>query len=137
MTTNDLTTATTLVLAEHAEKTAATITLRSIHAEHQNVVDEAIRETLKLRKSPLLNTGESLTPQDHFYREISKVEEIVNGFQLISERATTGSWSPRSVIVAILGINDVILTLMKDVTKLRALKKDEFMPPQVRTQWLH
>ena len=35
--TGELVTATTLVLSEHVEKTAATITLRTVHAQHQNV----------------------------------------------------------------------------------------------------
>ncbi len=122
--------ATTTVLSEHVEKTAATITLRTIHTENQAVIDDAIRETLKLRKSPLLNSTESLTPQDHFYREISRVEEIVNGFQLISERATNGTWSPREVIEAIASINYVILTMMKEVSRVRSMKKGEFAPPQ-------
>ena len=77
-----------MVLAEHVEKTAATIILRTIHAEHQNLIDDAIRETLKLRKAPCPASSSSdspeisLTASDHFYREISRVEEIVNGFQL-------------------------------------------------------
>lgn len=86
VTVNEVTTATTMVLAEHVEKTAATIILRTIHAEHQNLIDDAIRETLKLRKNPVSGSADSpeisLTPSDHFYREISRVEEIVNGFQL-------------------------------------------------------
>ena len=76
-----------MVLAEHVEKTAATIILRTIHAEHQTLIDDAIRETLKLRKAPCPAGSSdspeiSLTASDHFYREISRVEEIVNGFQL-------------------------------------------------------
>ena len=101
LSTKELITATTLVISEHVEKTAATITLRTIHAQHQNVIDEAIREALKHRKPTQLqgtNADESLTPQDFFYREISRVEEIINGFHLISERATNGSWAPREVI---------------------------------------
>ena len=120
-----------MVLAEHVEKTAAAIMLRTIHAEHQNVIDDAIRETLKLRKSHLstaASSGESLTPSDYFYREISKVEEIVNGFQLISERATGGSWGPREIVNVVDNINNVILTMIKDVSRVRSSKKNEFTP---------
>ena len=85
-----MTAGTALILAEHVEKTGASIILRHVHAEHQNIIDEAIRETLKQRKTPN-NDTESLTPQDHFYREISRIEEIVNGFQIVSEKATSGN----------------------------------------------
>lgn len=128
VTVNELTMATTSVLAEHVEKTSATIILRSIHAENQRVVDEAIKETLKHRKSNIQVT-ESLTPQDHFYREISRIEEIVNGFQLLSERATNGSYAPREVTENVASINNVILTMIKDVARIRALKKDDFALP--------
>ena len=56
-----------------------------------DIIDEAIKETLKQRKIPN-NDTESLTPQDHFYREISRIEEIVNGFQIVSEKATSGNF---------------------------------------------
>ena len=132
--TGELVTATTLVLSEHVEKTAATITLRTVHAQHQNVIDEAIRETLKIRKVQQPQVDESLTPQDFFYREISRLEEIVNGFQLISERATGGSWAPREVVAAVNSMNAVILTVLKEVTRVRALKKEEFCPPKALMQ---
>ena len=57
-------TSTTLLLAEHVEKTVAAITLRSIHAENQAIVDEAIKQTLKQRPKPKQGSDEaSLTPQ--------------------------------------------------------------------------
>ena len=127
--TKELVTATTLVLSEHVEKTAATITLRTVHAQHQSVIDEAIRETLKMRSknqaSDLHDHKESLTPQDFFYREISRVDEIINGFQCISERATSG-FSPREVVSAVYSMNAVMLTVLKEVTRVRASKKQEF-----------
>merc|ERR1719216_231107 len=109
-----MTAGTALILAEHVEKTAASIILRHVHA--------AIKETLKQRKIPN-NDTESLTPQDHFYREISRIEEIVNGFQIVSEKATSGSWSPRDVVYAVNSINTVILTMLKEVLKIRVSKK--------------
>ena len=127
--TKELITATTLVISEHVEKTAATITLRTVHAQHQSVIDEAIREALKHRKSAQAHgADESLTPQDFFYREISRVEEIINGFQLISERAANGSWAPREVISAVHSMNAVVLIILKEVSRIRAQKKEEFWP---------
>ena len=129
MSTKELTAATALILAEHVEKTAASITLRTIHAEHQNIIDEAIKETLKHRKAQTSET-DSLTPQDHFYREISRIEEIVNGFQIVSEKATSGSWTPRDVVYAVYSINTVILTVLKEVLKIRNSKKNDFSSPE-------
>lgn len=103
-------------LAEHVEKTSATIMLRTVHAEHQLVVDAAIRETLKHRKVSL--DDPDLTPQDHFYRQISKVEEIVNGFQSVAEKAVA-SGTPREVMTAVLSANSVIMSLMKEALKVR------------------
>lgn len=120
------------------EKTVATITLRTIHAEHSSVVDEAIKQTLKHRqKSSTVDTTEdSLTPQDHFYREISRVEEIVNGFQIVSEKASNGSWPPREVVAAIFSINNIILTMFKEVAKSRNDKKDDFESAATKFEYL-
>ena len=48
----------------------------------------------------------------------------------ISERATNGSWAPRDVIAAVEGITSVILTMVRDVARIRSSKKDDFIPPQ-------
>ena len=63
---------TSLLLLEHAEKIAAAVALRStVHAEHQALVDRAIRAALADRENggrvAAAANGSNLTPQDHFY----------------------------------------------------------------------
>ena len=47
-------------------------------------------------------------------------------FQIVSEKATSGSWTPRDVVVSVFSINSVILTMLKEVLKIRQTKRDEF-----------
>ena len=75
---------TSLLLLEHAEKIAAAVTLRStVHADHQTLVDRAIRAALADRENggqvaatAAARTGSNLTPQDHFYCQISRIGDI-------------------------------------------------------------
>ena len=75
---------TSVLLLEHAEKIAAAVALRStVHAEHQTLVDRAIRAALADRENggrvaaaAAAGTGSNLTPQDHFYCQISRIGDI-------------------------------------------------------------
>ena len=56
--------ATVVLLAEHAEKTVGAVTLRTIHMDHQAVMDQAIRTCLAERE---VTASGNLTDQNHFY----------------------------------------------------------------------
>jgi hypothetical protein len=57
----------------------------SINSRHQELIDGAIREALKSR--PVVETSgfANVTPPDHFYRQISKIEDFVEGFQRVEQ----------------------------------------------------
>ena len=83
---------TSLLLLEHAEKIAAAVALRStVHAEHQALVDRAIRAALADRENggrvAAAANGSSLTPQDHFYCQISRIGDIFSALLRAQVRA--------------------------------------------------
>ena len=129
VTTRDLSMATTLLLNEHSEKTVAAITLRTLHSEHSRMVDRAIKLCLKNRKSAALEKSASLnlTPQDHFYREISKVHEIFTGFQMLVEQdVLVSNKSPHDSVSDAIATNEIIMAVLKECLSHRARKQREF-----------
>ncbi|CAB4059287.1 NUP133 [Lepeophtheirus salmonis] len=93
-----------LALAEHLEKIVAALALRNMKAEFSEVIEKAIKIVLKDR-SYYKKTG-NLTPQDHFYREVSKVEQIY----------------------CFSSCNRVVLSIIKEAVNYRSNKLDEFLP---------
>ena len=125
----ELSMATTLLLNEHSEKTVAAITLRTLHSEHNIVVDRAIKLCLNdrtlggMEKTLSLN----LTPQDHFYREISKIHEIFTGLQrLVEQDILASSKNPQDSVLEVIAANEVIFTVLKECLAYRARKQREF-----------
>ena len=106
---------TAVLLAEHAEKTVLAVTLRTVHTEHQAVVDLAVRACLVEREVTV--TG-NLTDQDHFYREISRIDDIVSALVTVV-RGSLRADSPREVAAAIHSANTVLLTVFKEVLTAR------------------
>jgi hypothetical protein len=73
-------------------------------------VDKAIREALKHRPSSGESSGlTNLTPQDHFYRQISRIEDFVEGFQRVEQEAFVSNRSPSDVVATVLAVNKIIL----------------------------
>ncbi|XP_059094944.1 nuclear pore complex protein Nup133-like [Tigriopus californicus] len=117
---------TSLVLCEQVEKTAAAIALRTIHSEHQSLVDKAIERVVRHRKV-VLERG--LTSQDHFYREISRVHEIFDGLQALQDELLL-SQTPREIVNALIAINTIFQRVLKDALQVREKKALEFSPPK-------
>eukprot|EP00095_Tigriopus_kingsejongensis_P004237 maker-scaffold711_size108467-snap-gene-0.25 protein:Tk04237 transcript:maker-scaffold711_size108467-snap-gene-0.25-mRNA-1 annotation:"hypothetical protein LOTGIDRAFT_233315" len=117
---------TSLVLCEQVEKTAAAIALRTIHSEHQKLVDRGIERVVRHRKVTL---ERGLTAQDHFYREISKVHEIFDGLQAL-QGETVLAESPKTIVQTIISINQVFQRVLRDALVVREKKSQEFTPPQ-------
>uniref|UniRef100_T1J954 Nucleoporin Nup133/Nup155-like C-terminal domain-containing protein n=1 Tax=Strigamia maritima TaxID=126957 RepID=T1J954_STRMM len=65
---------TRLLLREHAEKIVASLALRNLHLQHDSLIEQAIKIVLQKRN---INVKGKLTHQDLFYREVSKVQDIV------------------------------------------------------------
>ena len=121
--------ATTLLLNEHSEKTVAAITLRTLHSEHSKIVDRAIKLCLNDRNLGGIEKSHSLnlTPQDHFYREISKIHEIFSGFQrLVEQDVVVSSKNPQDSVLDALATNQVIMSLLNECLAYRLRKQREF-----------
>ena len=68
-------------------------------------MDRAIKRSLVNRD---VNMDRGLTPQDHFYRQISKVDDIFEGLQSILEESFIAD-SPREIVGNVLAVNSVII----------------------------
>jgi len=124
VTSRDLPMCTRLHLTEHCEKTGVAIALRTVHAEFNEVIDAAIKTTLKNRKvDQKFSQPSNLTPQDHFYREISKIHEIFGGFQMVVEKSSlTSNVSPSELVSTITIVNHLMLTMLKETLVVRGNK---------------
>jgi len=109
-------------LAEHAEKTVAAVTLRTVHLDHQHVVDQAIKTCLHERD---VTVSGNLTDQDHFYREISKIDDIIPALVGVI-RFSIRSDCPRDVFSTICSVNSVLLTIIRESLAARNKRMSEF-----------
>ena len=109
-------------LAEHAEKTVAAVTLRTIHLDHQTVIDQAIKTCLHERD---VTVSGNLTDQDHFYREISKIDDIVPALVGVI-RYSIRSDCPRDVVATMASVNTIVLTMFKECLAARNKRMAEF-----------
>ena len=120
--------ATTFILNEHSEKTVAAITLRTLHSENTKIIDRAIKHCLNDRNLNGIdkNLSLNLTPQDHFYREISKVHEIFTGFQRSIEKdLLVSNKNPQDSVLDVISSNEVIMTVLKECLAYRVRKERE------------
>ena len=67
-----------MLLCEHAEKLIVSLNLRKQHKLHNSILEVAIRKVLEKCNltDKILLQGAHLTPQDLFYREVTKIENI-------------------------------------------------------------
>jgi nuclear pore complex protein Nup133 len=122
--------ATVLCLAEAAEKNVAAIALRTIHAEHAVLMDAATRITLSERE---VTAAGNLTVQDHFYREISRIDELLDGFVAYLAHCIRSD-SPRELYANVTSINAVVVTMFREVLTSRNKKAAEFTPSGLAAQ---
>ena len=108
------------VLAEHAEKTVGAVTLRTLHQDHQAVMDAAIRACLADR---VVTANGNLTDQDHFYREISRVDDIVSYLVGVVRFSVT----PPDLLANLESVNTVVITLIKECLAARNKRISEFL----------
>ena len=113
---------TSVKLAGHAEKTVAAVTLRTIHLDHSAVIDQAIKTCLAERD---VNVTGNLTDQDHFYREISRIDDILAGLVGVA-RYSIRSDCPRDLVSCLLSVNTVVLTTLKESLAARNKRLAEF-----------
>ncbi|KAJ8308040.1 hypothetical protein KUTeg_012914 [Tegillarca granosa] len=94
------------VLCEHAEKIQAAIALRQLHSEYVGIIDSSIRKVLERRgNASILN---DLTPQDIFYREVSKVHEIVEAMMEYEDEFLLCNVTTPEVLTVISSVNAIL-----------------------------
>ena len=113
---------TAVKLAGHAEKTVAAVTLRTIHLDHSTVIDQAIKQVLAERD---VTVSGNLTDQDHFYREISRIDDILAGLVGVA-RYSIRSDCPRDLLAVLLSVNTVVLTVLRESLAARNKRLAEF-----------
>ena len=76
-------------------------------------MDKAIQRVVSNRN--VNHQGQkSLTPQDHFYREISKIDEIILGLQSVQDDSIISD-SPRDLVSNVRAVNTLITVGLKKV----------------------
>ncbi|CAG5118713.1 unnamed protein product, partial [Candidula unifasciata] len=112
---------TRLLLCEHVEKLQAALALRELHAEHHKIVDTCINKALKQRK---VVVPASLTPQDMFYREVSKIHDIIE-FLLAWEKDFLASDQPSAGVVnTVLSVNAILESMLHGALRYRQTHAD-------------
>lgn len=114
--------ATSCVLGEHAEKLVAAIALKTHQANHSAVIEEAMKCVVGERPSG------GLTYQDLFFREVTRVHQIIQVLSKKSEDLVHSDRRPQEVASMIAETNTVILALLQEVIKFRQKKAGVFSP---------
>ncbi|XP_074646097.1 nuclear pore complex protein Nup133-like isoform X2 [Tubulanus polymorphus] len=109
------------LLSEHAEKIAATIALRNMHATYPRLVDVAIKRVLSKRGETSLPSG--LLAQDILYREVSRIEEIFEAlFDYEDEILCSSDAILQDQVIAITAINSIIISMLHEAIDYRESK---------------
>ncbi|KAI8482592.1 hypothetical protein Bbelb_396590 [Branchiostoma belcheri] len=111
---------TRLLLCEHAEKLQAAITLRNQYSQYPSLVDAAIKRVLQQRGQAVPPSG--LTPQDVFYREVSRIQDILEALVEYEEEAMAGDMSARDMVNLMANINSIMQAMLQAARKLRQSK---------------
>ncbi|XP_064600211.1 LOW QUALITY PROTEIN: nuclear pore complex protein Nup133-like [Liolophura sinensis] len=108
---------TRLLLCEHVEKIVAATVLRELHSQHTALVDLAIRRVLVNREDAELVPG--LTPQDLFYREVSRVDEVIGALLEYEEETLVTDLLPRDQVNLVMTINTIIEGMIHEALQYR------------------
>eukprot|EP00088_Acartia_fossae_P055214 TRINITY_DN640_c0_g1_i11.p1 TRINITY_DN640_c0_g1~~TRINITY_DN640_c0_g1_i11.p1 ORF type:complete len:1128 (-),score=241.91 TRINITY_DN640_c0_g1_i11:253-3636(-) len=115
---------TVLSLAEHNEKIVAAITLRTIHNDFSRMVDSCIKISLDDRD---ITAAANLTAQDHFYREISRIDELIESAVLNLQHCVRVE-RQNDLVDSITSINTVVISILRAVLAHRNKNLEEFCP---------
>ncbi|XP_075222739.1 nuclear pore complex protein Nup133 isoform X2 [Lycorma delicatula] len=117
--------ATTFMLAEHAEKLVASITLRKLQSKYGTIIESAIDEVLKQHSMKPVGV---LTNQDIFFRKVSIVHEALQQICQWCEDLVHTTQNPQYVSQQTLSANSVILEAVQAVIQYRQQKASFFTP---------
>ncbi|KAK3749505.1 hypothetical protein QZH41_013473 [Actinostola sp. cb2023] len=116
------------LMCEHSEKLCAAIALCRLHKTYQEIVDVAISLVMKKRGT---TSSKGLTEPDLFFREVSHVEEIFDGFLEHEEemiRTTTADH-----VQTIVGINNLMQEMLQDAWTFRQQNSSLYQVNQVES----
>nr|XP_022333914.1 nuclear pore complex protein Nup133-like [Crassostrea virginica] len=105
------------VMCEHAEKLQAAIALRQLHGEFSGIVDAAIKKVLERRMD--VTMSHNLTPQDIFYREVSRIQEIVGCLLEYQEEVLLADVTPTEILTVIMSINTLLEEMLHKALQFR------------------
>ncbi|ESO92060.1 hypothetical protein LOTGIDRAFT_233315 [Lottia gigantea] len=123
---------TTSVLCEHAEKLTAAITLRQLQTEHHtDIIDECIKHVFKMRGENLRRLPSGLTPQDIFYREVSRIEEVIEALVELETDTLEKEPSPQRRVTLITAVNSIIEGMLTTALQYRQSKAEAYISPTI------
>jgi len=86
-------------------------------------VDKAIRLCLKRRDHVASSASSSLTPQDHFYRQISEIDGVFEGLRGAQEEAEGDEGE--DAMAAIMAVNKIFAVILRDALQTRQRKQED------------
>ncbi|KAK7104815.1 nuclear pore complex protein Nup133-like [Littorina saxatilis] len=114
---------TRLLLCEHVEKLEAAISLREQDAEPTKIVDVCIRRLLKERGTPVPH---NLNPEDAFFREVSKVQDIGPALLDYEMEQLSSGITSRQCSHLIVTISGLLQTMVSAALVYRQTKADDY-----------
>ncbi|XP_040171199.1 nuclear pore complex protein Nup133 [Anopheles arabiensis] len=115
---------TSLCLADIGEKIVATIGIKCLHNSHSRIIDEAIN--LVLRQSNRTVPFPNLTPQDLFYAQTNRVEELFKVLSELVDGYVQQELTALQIQSALVEVNTIVLTVLQEVVKYRESKAGTF-----------
>ncbi|PSN35523.1 hypothetical protein C0J52_23803 [Blattella germanica] len=98
--------ATSYVLGEHAEKLVAAIAVKTLQSNHSSVIETGMKYVVSERDE---KPSSGLTYQDFFYREVTKVHQLIQVLSRRAEDLVLSDRRPQEVANMIAESNIVIL----------------------------
>ncbi|KAL5008238.1 hypothetical protein ScPMuIL_013819 [Solemya velum] len=111
---------TRLLLCEHAEKLEAAILLRELYGQYNVIIDAAVRKVLEGRGE--LGITRNLTPQDIFFREVSRVGDMVECLHDYAADVLGGDLSLADIILVVSTANAVLEGMLHGALQYRQSK---------------
>ncbi|XP_071080381.1 nuclear pore complex protein Nup133-like [Haliotis cracherodii] len=115
---------TQLLLCEHAEKVAAAVGLRELHSDQSAIVDNCIRRVLESMRDANIPAG--LSPADVFYREVSRVPEIVSALLEYEDESLSSDLSPKQCVMIVSSVNGILEGLLHSGLQYRQSRAGVF-----------
>uniref|UniRef100_A0A182R889 Nucleoporin Nup133/Nup155-like N-terminal domain-containing protein n=1 Tax=Anopheles funestus TaxID=62324 RepID=A0A182R889_ANOFN len=115
---------TPLFLSDIGEKIVAMIGIKCLHNSHSRIIDEAIN--LVLRESNRTVPFPNLTPQDLFYAQTHRVEELFKVLSELVDAYVQQELSSIQIQTALVEVNTIVLTVLQEVLKYRESKASTY-----------